>query len=192
MLTKGFFLQDFRLAVIHFLEFAVILHLCLHHPNVQILGPSAQPVTHSFLQFRVIVTQQIRALLPPSQHSSEVVPSSKWDDGDGYSRVIDLKVGKFGDYPHNRSISSANYQNNGSAICYKGGKLLKARVPLLLIAHIVEIDLYGDEIIRVGRSLRSGDDKAEFGGLGRTRDTLESRSYLPTPPPEPEFMNKKT
>ena len=42
-------LKNLSLTILHFLKFAIILHLSLHHPNIKILTLCAEPIRHPLL-----------------------------------------------------------------------------------------------------------------------------------------------
>lgn len=54
---EGLPFQHFVFFVFHLLKLPILLDLCLHHPDVQVLLLRTQPVGHSLLQLFEVIRQ---------------------------------------------------------------------------------------------------------------------------------------
>ena len=68
--------------------------------------------------------------------------------------------------------------------------MLKTGVALLLVAHVEKVDGDCNEMRFVGRPLAARDCESQLLCLSCLAVTLEPRSSLPTPPPDPELTKR--
>lgn len=150
MFGKGLSLQNFILFVLDFLKFAVLLHLSLNHPNIQIFLLSTEPIAHSLLQFFKIIGQEVRALFSPSQSLRKIIASSQWNNGHWNSTVLNSIIGHLGDHPHDSSIATTDDEDR---LCFfltqEFSESFKTFLSRSGIFQVVKVDVYTNEVLLI-------------------------------------------
>lgn len=150
VLDEGLSLQHLILLVLHLLKFAVLLHLGLNHPDIQVFFLGAEPVGHSLLQFLETVLQEVRTFLAPSQSLREVVTRSQWNDGHWDAAVFYAVIGHLGDHPHHGSISAANDEDGlYFFLSQELPQSFEAFLSRCCVFEVVKVDVDAHEVLLV-------------------------------------------